>query len=129
LGWFTRGSLGRVAGYSTTVGGVAHAFLSGPDGGALKGLGTLGGFASSIGYAVNASGQVAGYSYNRYDNDGHAFLSGPGGGALTDLGTLPGGTVSWAYGINDAGQVVGASTFLSNSSVARAFLIQGRPDD
>ena len=87
---------GQVAGMSTTTGDGTnvppfHAFLSGPGGGALKDLGTLGGDFST-GPAVNDSGQVTGYAATA-SNFIHAFLSGPGGGALKDLGTL-GGTSS-----------------------------------
>jgi probable HAF family extracellular repeat protein len=72
----------------------------------LKDLGTLAGTVSS-GNGVNASGQVAGYSYlsgNFFPY--HAFLSGPNGGPLQDLGTL-GGNSSVGYGINASGQVAG----------------------
>ena len=72
------------------------AFLSGPNGGALKDLGTLpsGTYSPySIGNAVNDTGQVTGESQVAAGGQ-HAFLSAPNGGALQDLGTLPGGTSS-----------------------------------
>jgi probable HAF family extracellular repeat protein len=66
----------------------------------------------SVGFEINASGQVAGESMNAAGK-GHAFrtsatgsISDPG----TDLGTLPGGAQSVSYGINALGDVVGAST-------------------
>jgi probable HAF family extracellular repeat protein len=94
-------------------------FLSGPGGGPLQDLGTLGG-TSSIGYAVNASGQVAGES--TIGTEGHAFLSGPGGGALKDLGTL-GGNTGIGYAVNASGQVVGDS--LTAGGADHAFLYSG----
>jgi probable HAF family extracellular repeat protein len=73
----------------------------------LTDLGTLGG-ATSLGQAVNASGQVAGFSYTASGAE-HAFLSGPGGGPLKDLGTLPGFVASVGSGVNASGQVAGYS--------------------
>lgn len=102
---------GQVAGIATTAGGNHRAFLSAPNGGALKDLGTLG-LDSSEGYGVNASGQVTGYS-STAGNEIHAFLSAPDGGALTDLGTL-GGNLSVGRGVNRLGQVVGASAMAGN---------------
>jgi probable HAF family extracellular repeat protein len=61
-----------------------HAFLSGPGGGALQDLGTLGG-TISYGNGVNASGQVAGWSENAGGLD-HAFLY--SGGQMLDLNDL-----------------------------------------
>jgi probable HAF family extracellular repeat protein len=87
---------GQVAGYSSNAGPTAtHAFLSGPGGGPLTDLGTLGGGTLSYGFGVNASGQVAGATSVTAAGSMpyHAFLSAPGGGPLTDLGTL-GGTVN-----------------------------------
>jgi choice-of-anchor C domain-containing protein len=100
-------SSGQVAGSSFTEGGTYHAFLSGPGGGALKDLGTLGGTWSE-GFAVNASGQVAGSSLTAGGAE-HAFLSGPDGGPLQDLGTLPGEAFSFGNAVNDSGQVAGDS--------------------
>jgi probable HAF family extracellular repeat protein len=71
--------------------------------GAMTNLGTLGG-TSGIGNAINASGQVAGYSQNS-SNTYRAFLS--SGGTLIDIGDLGGGSAV-AYGINDLGMVVGS---------------------
>jgi probable HAF family extracellular repeat protein len=67
-------------------------------------LGTLGGLFSTA-TAVNASGQVAGYSETA-SGEFHAFLY--AGGVMSDLGTL-GGAYSIATGINASGQVVGYS--------------------
>ena len=82
----------------------------------IKDLGTLGG-TTSIAYAINASGQVAGVAKTVNGID-HAFLY---DGAITDLGTL-GGAKSTAHGINDAGQIVGTSD--PTTGYPRAFLWQ-----
>ena len=109
--------LGQVAGYSNTLAGPEHAFLSAPNGGALHDLGTLGG-ANSYGYGVDASGQVTGVSAIGSGAD-HAFLTGTNGSAMRDLGTL-GGTTSSGSGVNVFGQVVGTSALAGGAS--RAFL-------
>jgi probable HAF family extracellular repeat protein len=75
--------------------------------------------------AVNASGQVTGYSEFAVEDTNHAFLSGPGGGPLTDLGTLPGFANCAGYGVNDAGQVVGLSYNGSPIGDSHAFLYSG----
>lgn len=83
-----------------------HAFLY-RDGANLD-IGTLGGY-SSMGLAVNDTGQVAGWAETNLDRDlnrRHAFLFSQG--RMQDLGTL-GGYGSTAYGINNAGWVVGES--------------------
>jgi probable HAF family extracellular repeat protein len=75
-------------------------------------LGTLGG-PTSIAFAVNEQGQVAGVADTGVVVNGNqvrrAFRTDPGVGAMRDLGTL-GGDFSQAYDINDLGQVVGVST-------------------
>jgi len=81
-------------------------------------LGTLiGPTGSSVAAAVNARGQIAGWSF--------AIFTAPNGGGLTidaalwddsgihDLGTLPGDLGSRALGINGAGQIVGLSLSLA----------------
>ena len=75
----------------------------------LTDLGTLGG-ATSSGFALNASGQVAGSAYLP-GGVSHAFRW--TSGVMEDLGTL-GGNYSNAYGINDAGQVAGDSYLAGN---------------
>jgi len=84
-------------------------------------LGTLGG-TSSIGWGINASGQVTGQSYMTGDAEIHAFLY---DGTMHDLGTL-GGTNSYGYGINDSGQVTGQSY---TTEGAHAFLYDGAMHD
>lgn len=88
-----------------------HAFIWTTSTG-MTDLGTLGG-SSSQAFAVNASGQVVGYSYIAGDSTLHAFLWTSTGG-MQDLGTL-GGTLSSAQGINSAGEVVGYSTLSDNN--------------
>ena len=82
----------------------------------LQDLGDLGGGDTSAN-AINASGQVVGYSTNAAGKT-RAFLKSPGR-SMVDLGTL-GGDWSTAYGINDAGQVVGWA--LNELGQIRAFL-------
>lgn len=68
-------------------------------------LGSFGG-SSSVAYAINKTGSVAGWSKNSL-NDDHAFSGAPGD-SLNDL-NLPSALCSYAYGINGSGQVVGTS--------------------
>lgn len=84
----------------------------------VKNLGTLGGLTSTA-TAVNASGQVVGYSETAA-GETHAFLF--SGGTMTDLGTL-GGTHSIATGINASGNIVGYSQTASGEF--RAFIYSG----
>ena len=90
---------------------------------AIYRLGPVG--TNSIGYAVNASGQVTGETEPGGIN--HAFLSTgtlSGNGMMFDLGTL-GGTNSQGNGINSIGQVVGNSQ--TASGITHAFLYTGTP--
>ena len=117
---------GEVTGLFTTATGMVHAYLSGPNGGALSDLGILPGGRNSVGYGVNASGQVAGWAdiANGSNTYPHAFLSGVNGGPLQDLGvpSSPGAS-SEARAVNDRGQVVGFSR--SNGGELRAFIYSG----
>jgi probable HAF family extracellular repeat protein len=98
------------AGEQPAWGGDAYTFAD------LGALGPSG--ASSDGLAVNADGQVAGWT-NVNINNGvrQAFLY--SGGAMTGLGTF-GGSNSYGYGINDSGQVAGYST--TSAGTTHAFL-------
>src|SRR5262245_35180261 len=70
---------------------------------------------SSVGRAVNASGQVSGYSTNFGSSTAFLYTGTPGiDGVMHDLGML------WGEDINDAGQVVGAH-------LSRASLYTGMP--
>ena len=91
--------------------------------------GTLTDLFPGVGYAINASGQIAG----RKDDisidaqvPGHAFLY--TAGTTLDLGVLPGGTTSVGYALNAAGQVVGASA-LAGSTGTHAFFYNGVIND
>jgi probable HAF family extracellular repeat protein len=66
-------------------------------------LGTLGGLFSAA-YAINDSGQVAGYADTADRGSRHGFLW--GAGVMTDVGTL-GGRNSYAQAVSAYGQVVG----------------------
>jgi probable HAF family extracellular repeat protein len=79
-------------------------------------LGTLGGFSQP--YAINASGQIVGYSTDA-NGIGHAVLWNPGGG-IKDLGTLPGFTHSNALFINDAGHIAGYALSLNASNFVQS---------
>lgn len=92
---------GQVTGYKTALGGY-HAFRW--QGGTFVDLGVLPGFAHSFGWAINASGQVAGNSTSGSGNSERLVRSIDGGG-LQDLGGE--GEHNVALGINASGQVVG----------------------
>jgi probable HAF family extracellular repeat protein len=127
---------GQVVGYSPTNDSseTQHAFLwtpTSPDGpsGTIIDLGTLDGAPGfpSAGVAVNASGEVVGWTADAAagGND-HGFLY--SGGKMYDLGTLTsvGGsyTPSEAHGINTPGTVVGYAGDPNNAgaSTSRAWI-------
>jgi probable HAF family extracellular repeat protein len=94
------GSIGDSASRAFVFDGTMHA---------LPGFGGV----NSGAAAINAAGEIAGYSKTA-DGANHAFLWKPAGegfarGTLVDLGTLPGDIGSLAQGINAGGQVVGYS--------------------
>jgi probable HAF family extracellular repeat protein len=119
-------SQSQVTGYSNTAPSApTRAFRTTPGGvvtDPAADLGTLGG-ASVGGFAINAAGQVAGYSeLQTGSSTSHAFRTSPGGHVSdpgADLGTL-GGASSYGTGINDAGQVAGYSQ-TANISYIHAF--------
>lgn len=100
--------------------------------GRMRLLGTLPGFTSSGGLAMNAQGDVAGRAHNPSrpnagQNAGQfedAFLCNHG--KMTDLGALLGGTNSRAHSINSAGQVVGESDFRPGRVKFSPFLYDSR---
>ncbi|HEX8202689.1 MAG TPA: PEP-CTERM sorting domain-containing protein, partial [Isosphaeraceae bacterium] len=111
-----------VVGEAATAGGDFHAFLWA--GGAMQDLGTLGGAASQA-RAINAAGQVVGWSHRADGTSPHAFLS--RAGVMIDLGTLPGFSGSWANGINARGQIVGFAGVVDDrlgTFTQRAFLVE-----
>ncbi len=103
---------GQVTGYRTALGGY-HAFRWQPGG--MEDLGILPGFAHSFGWALNASGQVAGNASSASGNS-ERFVRSIAGGGLQDLGGS--GEHNVAFGINAAGDVVG----MRGQSAKRAVL-------
>src|SRR5215471_4870526 len=106
----------------------------------ITNLGSLGS-GGTVGSAVNATGQVTGYSYlstlvqdpagcpPNYPNPKkcvehpwHAFLY--SNGQMTDLGTVGGGDFSEGNAVNLSGQVAGASA--TNNGGSDAFLWNGK---
>lgn len=117
---------GQIAGWSdtrqpnTSWPQPEHAFKY--TNGVMTDLGNLGSnFAVfSRANAINASGQVVGYSLNDY-GDRRAFIYSAGN--MISLGTL-GGSESVALGINSLGHVVGWSYTINDAS-SRAFIHSG----
>ncbi len=107
---------GRVVG---TVGVSANSIMSfhafsWTAAGGMRDLGTLGGDGSGA-LAVNASGQVVGWSDAKIDHRQHAF-SWTAGTGMIDLGANSGQfTFSQAVAVNNAGQVVGHRTDFQES--------------
>jgi probable HAF family extracellular repeat protein len=124
---------GQVTGSSVTGDTEMHAFVwtpTTPNGasGTMHDVGTLGGY--GVGWVINASGQVAGYSYTTGGAAQHAFLWTPttpngGSGTMHDLGTF-GGPDTYAFGINDSGHVTGRSDLPVDT---HAFLYDGTMHD
>jgi probable HAF family extracellular repeat protein len=117
---------GQVAGRADIPGGVEHAFLSGPGGGPLQDLGTLGG-TNSLANGVNDSGQVAGTAAIA-SGSLDAFLY--SGGQMLDLNSLiaPGSgfTLVTATGISDNGYISGIG--LAPNGQDHAFLLTPVPE-
>ncbi len=121
----------RVVGNSTSAAGLTRAFLWTPGGTdgvpanpQMKDLGTLGG-PSSKAFAINNSGQVAGYAETSR-NDYRAFRY--SGGTMNDIGALLENRLpnSYGYSINDAGHVAGeARDSQWNLNSMSAFLYNG----
>ena len=97
--------------------GESTAFRS--DGTTIQNLGTLGGFRVA-GRAINASGQVAGFSTMANFQRRAFFWNGT---TMQNLGTF-GGTESDANDINAAGHVTGFAT-TTNNAASHAFLWNG----
>jgi uncharacterized membrane protein len=92
--------------------GQSNAFRSSPNGQppSLTDLGTLPGYASSAGNAINDAGQVSGYAINgsvhrAFRTTALGTLTDPG----ADLGMFLGATTSEGNAINASGQVTGIS--------------------
>lgn len=119
---------GQVIGISgacgTAVGGVSAEHMVMWDKGRTIPLGTLGGVAWNTPMALNAHGDVVGFS-NLSVADGANFnaqaFRWTRGRGIENLGVLPGDSLSQALGINDKGQIVGTSCTAGFAS-CRAFL-------
>lgn len=83
-----------------------HAFITGPNGVGMTGLG-IPNVNPQIISGINNSGQVVGQQ--AFDGGYHAFITGPNGSGVTMLQTL-GGPFSFANDINNFGQVVGSAS-------------------
>ena len=124
---------GQVAGTSQTMTGSppgfvsqsnTQAFITGPNGQGMIGLGTLGGSMSAAN-GVNDLGEVVGVSAIS-DGTSHAFVTGSNGIGMIDLNslvTLSGGDyLDSAFAINDNGQI------LAGSNVGEAYLLTPVPE-
>ena len=111
---------GEVTGIAATS-NDQHAFLSAPNGGPIRDLGTFGG-TTSHGSAVTTDGRVTGSAMTSGNAARHVFLTGPGGALpLKDLDTLGGG-YGEGLAINDRGQVAGTATLTEGSFRAACIL-------
>src|SRR6516225_1616511 len=107
---------GEIVGVSQTSSFPFHAFLY--SSGRVIDLGTLPDGSYSTATAINAKGQIVGYSLTSGPGYGHAFLY--DAGSMFDLGTL-GGDSSWAGAINDQSQVAGSADTSSGATHAVLF--------
>lgn len=117
---------GAIVGESRIAGdGAAHAFIY--QNGVMKDLGTLPGLPNSVATAIDANGDVVGYSYNDTNlaTQGmteHAFLY--RNGVMYDLNSLfgsSGWTLNAANGINNNNQIVGSG--INPSGFQRPFVV------
>ena len=112
---------GQIVGVGSWVNGGTRAFRT-DAGGSLVPLGTLGGNDSTA-TAINAAGQVVGYSTLAVAvTHAFAYLDGVG---MRDLGYLDYYHDSMALGVNDAGDVVGTAFDASGGQHAAAWLGSG----
>ena len=108
---------GQVVGESSLAGNTAgHAFLW-TDNAGMQDLGTLGGN-TSVGYAINDLGEVAGYSLVTGGGaSGHAFMWTQASG-MQDLGLVGGTAYSTAAAISASGSIVGYAGSISGDTTS-----------
>lgn len=92
---------GQIVGYCNCVSYGAFRWTPGTG---LEALGIIDGFAQSFAFAINDSGQAAGYVVSATGNSQHIFRFTDGVG-MVDLGGV--GESNQAWGINNLGDVVG----------------------
>jgi probable HAF family extracellular repeat protein len=108
----------QVTGYAATSSSYYNAFLW--QSGVMTNLGCISntnGYCYSQGTALNASGQVTGWTYaytSTYGVQQHAFIWRNATEGIVDLGTL-GGSYSYGQAINDSGQVAGYAGTTNNA--------------
>lgn len=100
---------GQITGNSDLANRSYHAFITGPNGRGMTDLGTFPEGNLSVGYDINASGQVAGYSEGEFGSP-YAFIADANG-----MRGVAQWSFSYANGINNAGQVVGNTTNISST--------------
>jgi probable HAF family extracellular repeat protein len=106
--------------FPAAANGNGHAFIYTPNVGVTD-LGTLSGIVTdaSDGTAINASGEVAGWSYVNVNGTRHTHAFIYANGTMTDLGTLGGvQNQSQAFAINSLGHVAGVTYNKLNVDVA-----------
>ncbi len=124
---------GQITGSSDLKAGYPHAFIWVPNGlnlttGSMKDLGLLSGGNITFGQAINAYGQVAGYSGSKKSFSTTfptaARWNVDTFGNVLSIDTIKplGGSQCQSYGINDAGQVVGWSSVTKSTGGMHAFL-------
>jgi probable HAF family extracellular repeat protein len=96
---------GQVVGYARNASNRERPFLWTATGG-IQDLGVLPGYNSGSAYAINASGQIAGYSYLTTSSGSERAFRWTAAGGMQDLGV---GNGSVAKAINASGAVVGSS--------------------
>jgi probable HAF family extracellular repeat protein len=122
------GTLSTVGSPCETAGTVA--FLRNNNTGGIIRLGTLPGGSNSIGYAINATGQIVGSSDYSGGTATHAFFY---NGVITDLNALIGPTdplqsfvtLTSAVGINDSFLILANGVDSRSGGLQHAYLLQG----
>ncbi|MBC8107750.1 MAG: hypothetical protein H7Z14_14250, partial [Anaerolineae bacterium] len=114
---------GLVTGAASTLEDQTRAFQFNVNSSNLSNLGTVADGGNSFGYAINATGQVAGDALAA-NNKYHAVRS-TGAMSLADLHPAGDQLYSHAYGINDAGVIVGSANTVTSGNRRLAFRMDG----